>query len=247
MTASTDRRIVPLSQGALLRRIPYLLFLVPMLLRADEVYLKGAGVLSGRIVEQTETTIKVDVGDGKIGVPMSRVERIVKGRSPLDEYDDRASKLGPKDARGWRSLGRWASEQGLSSQSRHAYQNVLSSTPDDPEAREALGFVQIDGRWLTEEDGYRARGYVKHEGEWMTPAEAQSEQASAAAADARWESEKRAVEADVAAREAAAEKLESEEREREAEEERRSHYPVYWGGWGYGASYWPSSTVMSYP
>jgi hypothetical protein len=218
-----------------------------MLLRADEVYLKGAGVLSGRIVEQTEKIIKVDVGDGKIGVPMSQVERIVKGKSPLDEYDERASKLGPKDARGWRSLGRWASDQGLSTQARRAYQQVISSAPDDPEAREALGFVQHDGRWVTEEDSYRARGYVKYDGEWMTAAEAQLEQASAAAAQASWEAEKRAVEADVAAREAAAETAAAEEREREAEEERRSQYPLYWGGWGYGASYWPSSSYGSYP
>ena len=218
-----------------------------MLLHADEVYLKGAGVLSGRIVEQTETMIKVDVGDGIIGVPPSRVERIVKGRSPLDEYDERASRLGPQDVKGWRSLARWALQEGLSKQSRQAYEKVLAVAPDDAEARQVLGFVQLDGRWVTEEESYRARGYVKFEGEWMTPTELQLAQASAAADQARWEAEKRAVEADVAAREAAVEAREKEEREREAEEERRAQYPVYWGGWGYGLNSWPSTSYRSYP
>jgi len=225
-----------------LKRILYLLFLVPTLLHADDVYLKGGGSFSGRIVEQTDTMITVDIGDGKIGFPMVRVERIVKGRSALDEYDDRASRLGPKDVQGWRSLGRWALQQALTTQSRQAYQKVLSIAPDDPEAREALGFVLLDGRWATEEESYRARGYVEYDGEWMTPAEMQVAQASAAAEQARWDAEKRAVEADVAAREAAAEKRAAEEREREAEEERRAHTPVYWGGWGYGLTYWPSTS-----
>ncbi len=219
-----------------------------MLVHADEVFLKGGGTFSGRIVEQTDTMITVDIGDGKIGFPMTRVDHIVKGRSPLDEFDERASRLGPKDANGWRSLGRWALQQALSTQSRQAYQKVLSISPDDPEAREALGFVLLDGHWATEEESYRARGYVKYDGEWMTPAEMQVAQASDAAEQARWDAEKRAVEADVAAREAAAEKREADERERKAEEERRSQTPVYWGGWGYGATYWPSTTsVVRFP
>ena len=66
--------------------------------------------------------------------------------------------------------GLW--RQGLSTQSRQAYEKVLSTAPDDAEAREALGFVQLGGRWLTEEESYRARGFVKVDGEWLTPAEA---------------------------------------------------------------------------
>ena len=98
----------------------YLLILVPGLLFADEVFLKGGASFSGRIVEQTETMITMNIGDGVVGVPMSRVESIVKARSPLDDYDERAAQLATDDVDGWRSLGRWASQQGLSAQSRQA-------------------------------------------------------------------------------------------------------------------------------
>ena len=76
-----------------MRRTVYLLILVPGLLFADDVYLKGGAVFSGRIVEQTETMVTMDIGDGVVGVAVSRIERIVKGRSAFDEYDERAAGL----------------------------------------------------------------------------------------------------------------------------------------------------------
>jgi len=224
-----------------LRKVPFLLFLVPAALFADEVFLQGAGSISGRIVEQTDEIVQVDVGGGIVGVPTSRVERIVKARCSLDDYDDRASKLGPKDAGGWRKLGVWASQQGLTVQSQDAYRNVLAVAPDDAEARKALGFVKHDGRWMTEEESYRARGYVKYEGEWMTPAQAQVEQNNAAADQARRDAEQRARDAETATREAEARAQDAEARAREAEEAQRASAPVYWGGWGYGVAAWPSA------
>lgn len=216
--------------------------MAPALLVADEVFLHGGAKFTGRVVEQTETMITVNIGDGIVGLPMSRVERVVKGRSPLDDYEERAGRLEPNDVDAWRKLGRWASQQGLSAQAREAYQNVMAAAPADAEARQALGYVLHDGRWLTKEESYRARGYVKHEGEWMTPSEAQTAQANAAAEDARREAELRAVEAEVAAiqAEARAEEAERERLEREEEERNRLNYPVNWGGWGYGVTTWPS-------
>ena len=228
------------------RNLPWLLLLLPVLVLADDVYLQGAGVLSGRIVEQTDAMVMIDIGDGVIGVPRSRIDRIEKGSSALDEYDARAGKLGPKDAGGWRSLGRWAAQQGLSKQSHQAYEKVLAVAPNDAEAREALGFVRLGGHWVTEEESYRARGYVKYEGEWMTPAEAQQAEASFQKEEARREAELRAVEAEIAAEQAEARAQEAEARAKEAEEEARrqaSYNPyVYWGGWGYGVTYWPSTS-----
>jgi hypothetical protein len=52
-----------------LKSLPFLLVLVPALTFADEVYLKGAGSISGRIKKQTDTMVMVDNGDGVIGVP----------------------------------------------------------------------------------------------------------------------------------------------------------------------------------
>ena len=198
-------------------------------------------------MEQTETMVTMDIGDGVVGVPVVRIERIVKGRSPLDDYDERASRLPADDAGGWRSLGLWASQHGLSAQSRQAYEKVLEIEPNDPEARGALGFVLLDGRWLTEEESFRARGYVKHDGEWMTRTEAQMARSAASADQARQEAERRANEAEAAAILADSRAEKAEERARQAEEKDVwSQPPVYWGSWGYGVSGWPSTANVQW-
>jgi hypothetical protein len=220
---------------------PILVLFVPGVLFADEVFLKDAGSISGRVVEQNETTVKVDLGDGFIAVPASRVERIVKGRSPLDEYEERAAKLGPQDLEGWKTLARWASKQGYPGQARQACNKALAIAPNDPDVRKALGFVSLDGKWVTLEESYRAKGYVKFDGEWMTPAEAQAGQAALTAERAQRDADHRANSQENAAVQDQAREEKNAERERYRQEKAdQLNPPVYWGGWGYGASTWPT-------
>jgi hypothetical protein len=80
---------------------------------ADEVFLKGGGQLSGRIVSRSATTVEVDVGAGRIAVPASSVVRIEEGRSALQEYEERAGRLAAGDADGWVALAGWAEGKGL--------------------------------------------------------------------------------------------------------------------------------------
>jgi len=203
--------------------------------RADVVHLKGGGKLEGRIVERTESSVEVDIGAGSLTFPMSSVDRIEEGRSPLDDYDDRTRDLAANDRDGWLELARWASGVGLGTQSLRAYQHVLTIDPKDPEANRALGRVEVDGSWMTEDEAYRARGYVMFEGQWMTPAEQ--------------ESILRAREADQAAARARAQSAEAQAREAEARareaEAQQSTYgaPLYWSTWGPGPGNWPNNPL----
>ena len=99
---------------------------------ADVVYLKSGGKMEGRIVNRTDDSVEIDVGAGSLTLPMSNVDRIEEGRSPLDDYDERAGKLAADDRDGWLDLARWASGKGLGAQSRQAYERVLRIDPDDP-------------------------------------------------------------------------------------------------------------------
>jgi hypothetical protein len=201
-----------------------LIALLPSALLADTVYLKGGGKVQGRIVTRTETAVEVDVGAGNMKVSMANVDRIVEGASPLTEYASRAAALGPQDVEGWRNLARWASSQGLNTQSKQAWEKVRALAPGDAEANQALGQVQVGSRWVSEEESYRSRGYVKFEGEWMTPAEQQRiQQERSAARSARPES--------PPPREAPKPK---------ADEETQEGIPLYWG-WGVGPSAWPGT------
>ncbi len=215
--------------------------------RADEVYLKGGGQLSGKITSRTATTIEVDVGAGKIGVPASSVLRIEEGRSPLHEFEERAGALAASDVEGWIALGEWAKAKGLGTQAREAYSRALSVSPSDPRANAALGKVQVDGRWLSEDEAYRAKGYVQLDGQWVTPAERDATLRQQAAEDQR-DRERR--ESETRVREAEARAAEAEARAKEAEadaaEQQLDGLPL-WYGWGAGPVYWPSGPIVTPP
>ncbi len=99
--------------------------------------------------------------------------------------------------------------------------------PNDPRANEALGNVRMDGRWVSEDESYRARGYVKFEGDWITPAEHEAILRERAA-EADRDRERHAAEARV--REAEARAEEAEARAREAESQQVEGIPL-WYGW----------------
>ena len=214
--------------------------LLPAAASADEVYLKSGGQLSGRIASRTATQIEVDIGAGHVTVPVSHVVKIEEGRSALHEYQDRAAALGPSDAAGWVALGDWASARGLGTQAREAYTKALALAPDDPRANTALGRTQLDGRWVSEEEGYRAKGYVQYRGEWITPAEMEAIQREDAAYAAQ---EQARQAADSRVREAEARADEAEARAKEAAAQQQPGWDNSYPGW-YGAGYWGAGPVV---
>ena len=210
---------------------------------ADDVHLRGGGLVTGEIVEQTADTVTVDVGGGTLSVRMSSVVGIERSTSPLQEYRARAASIPAGDAEAWRELARWAEGKALATASGEAWSKVVTIAPDDEEANRALGRVQLDGRWVSEEDSYRARGFVEFEGEWMTPGERQSiledrsarEQADRQAEAARIQAEQQA-EREREAQEAA-------ERDEWGQDWAGVSYSGYWG-WGTGPTYWPSRPIQ---
>ena len=197
---------------------------------ADEIHLKGGGRVSGRIVERTATHVAIETGPGRLTLPISRVERIVEGRSALDSFSERAAELAASDTEGWAELARWAEERDLLTQARSAWQRVLATDPGHAQANTGLGRVPLDGVWMSAEDAYRARGYVSYEGRWLTPAEAdvamREREMDAAAARERREADLRVQEAEARVREAEARAYEAE-----AAAETTGGIPI---GYGYG-------------
>lgn len=210
--------------------------LLPSFARADEVFLKGGGKVSGRILSRTDSSIVVDVGAGTVTFPMTAVDRIEERRTILDDYYERAEKLGARDRDGWLQLAQWASGQGLAAQARAAYGRVVAVDPAHAEANRGLGRVELNGRWVTEEESYAARGYVRFEGEWMRPADRDSILAYRAAVEqAEWAR----LDAERRARDAEARAIAAEARAREAEARARDAgavlvaptIPFWWRSW----------------
>ena len=200
----------------------WLLFLWPSSVLADEVVLRGGGKVTGIIVERTADAIVLETAPGRVSVPLDRVASVRSTDSDLATYEQRAAKLAPNDAAAWAALARWAKGRDLRTQAREAYERVLALDPENHEANQALGRVEHDGRWITEEEANRANGLVPFEGGWVTPAERESirrERATESAeALAVREAQARAREAEARAREAEARAGEAESGGQGAEE-----------------------------
>jgi len=214
--------------------------ILPGAAAADEVFLKGGGRLSGRIVSRTETTIEVDVGAGRIGVPVSSVLRIEEGRSPLHEYEERAGRLAPGDADGWSPWG-----VGLGQGPRHAGTRGLPPRPGRVPrrpARERGAGQREDGRPVGERGrelrgaGLRSvRGGVDH---------GRRARGDPARARRRRRPGPRAPGGRFARARAEARAEEAEARAREAEAEQTSEGIPLWYGWGAGPAYWPTGPIV---
>jgi len=203
---------------------------------ADEVFLRGGGSIHGDVVQRTAASVVMEVGPGRMTLPMSRVDRIVSATSSLSIYRERADRLAPGDVAGWLALARWAGERDLLTQAREAYEQVVAADPENAAANAALGRVRLAGRWVTAEESYRARGYVPFEGGWVTP-----EERSAVLADRTAEARARELtaEADARAREAEARARTAEADARRAEAQAQAQegtsgipYPYVFGGGG---------------
>jgi hypothetical protein len=187
------------------------LLAIPPAADADEVVLRGGGVIRGEVVADGRDAVVIEVGPGRVTVPRSRIERVVAGTSDLATFRQRAAGLAPEDTRGWLGLARWAEDRDLLTQAREAFARAAAADPGSAEAQQGLGRVLVDGRWLGEDAANRARGLVEFEGRWVTPAE----QAALLEAQAA------AVEARRAEAESAARIREAEARTRVAEAEAR--------------------------
>jgi hypothetical protein len=207
---------------------------------ADEVFLRGGGSIHGEIVQRTAASVVMDVGPGRMTLPMSRVDHIVATTSDLSIYRERAARLAPGDAAGWLALARWAESRDLLTQAREAYEHVVAADRENAAGNAALGRVRLAGRWVTAEESYRARGYVPFEGGWVTP-----EERGAVLADRAAEARARELTAEAAARareaEARARTAEADARRAEAEAQEGSSgipYPYVYGGVGiYGGGF----------
>lgn len=190
------------------RGLALLLVLAPVLAHADVVVLKGGRRVSGVVAEKTARVVVLEVGPGRMAIPLEQVERIETGQSALAEYRARAAGLSAGDANGWAGLGHWARGAELLTQSRAAFESALAIDPSNASAHTGLGHVLTSGAWLSEAEAYRARGYVRFDGRWVTPSE-RLEALQERAEQARDDAARRAAEARARDAEARAEAAEA--------------------------------------
>jgi len=133
---------------------------------ADIIHIEGGGTITGKIVEEDEDYVVVKTKAGKLKILKERIKKIERG-SVEEIFAKRLEELKEGDIEGYFKLGLWAKSVGLKEQARRLFKTVLEMDPENEFAHIELGHKRLRGRWVTEEEFYKAKGYVRYKGQWL--------------------------------------------------------------------------------
>lgn len=141
--------------------------------RAEVFLLAGGGRIEGKLLNRDQSpreTFAIETASGRVTLEKSQVEQVLVPRSAELQYEQIYPTF-PDTAEGQWKLAAWCLEQGLTVQRKAHLERVIELDPDHAEARRALGYSKIDGRWTTQEELMRNRGYMRYRGRWLLPQE----------------------------------------------------------------------------
>jgi hypothetical protein len=209
--------------------------------RADQVHLVGGAQLDGKATRHGDKIV-VELESGQITLSADSVERIDRGQSTVQRFQELESKLKPGDVQARLALADFCRDHDMRSREQDLLQQVIDLDKDQPQARARLGFVRAGSGWITRDEQQRASGMVRRDGQWVTPERAmeldrlnaQSEQAARDRERAQAELETRKLELQT-------KKLELENERARAAQAATTPANNYGYGYGYGyGGYAPS-------
>jgi hypothetical protein len=142
--------------------------------RADIFVLEGDGQVRGELVNRDQSprttyVIKTASG-GEITLEAAQVKEVKRQTAVELKYEQIRSKA-PDTVDGQWKLAEWCRENRLPKQRATHLERVIALDPDHADARHALGYSQINGRWTTQDAQMKESGYVRYGGRWMLPQE----------------------------------------------------------------------------
>ncbi len=148
MSVPTVRRHVA-AAGLLRRRLAVVGCLVSLAAagRGDRVYLRSGGSLECKILSQDDRGLTLLTRVGRVRIAREDIERIERGPSVFDEYDQRLSGL-TDDPQSHYELGLWCKANGFSARAEQHLREAIALDPDFAPARAALGYVRVGPYWV---------------------------------------------------------------------------------------------------
>ena len=143
---------------------------------AEVFVLSGGGRLTGQLVNPQQSPRQnyvVQVADGaQVVLDAAQVEQVLRPRAEELEYDRIRPTYADTAAAQW-ELAEWCREHRLAVQREAHLRRVVELDPNQADARHALGYSQIDGKWATRDEIMTQRGYQRYKGRWRLPQEIQ--------------------------------------------------------------------------
>lgn len=142
-------------------------------LEADTFVLQSGGQIEGQWLNRHEQPLlryEVLVGQVRLALPVDQVREVRVASAARQAYAVRAAATPDTAAAQW-ELAEWCRKNGLSGERQVHLRRVLELNPEHAEARRALGYQFLGGRWVTRADVRRDQGYELYRGQWRTAQE----------------------------------------------------------------------------
>jgi hypothetical protein len=140
-------------------------------LAADVVVLTTDGRLQGTLLNAQESPRKnyiVQTDSGQVTLDKEQVKEIISQTADELEYE-RLRFSFPDTVDGQWKIAEWCRERGMSKERTTHLERIVEIDSNHKQARGALGYGQVNGRWVRQEDVMKERGYVKYKGKWLLP------------------------------------------------------------------------------
>lgn len=150
----------------------------------DDVRMKdGTEYKNLALKSETKTQMVFEDLDGKkLTLSKDKIAEHVKKPTVREAFAETRKASDTKDPAKSAALAKEAAALGLKRESRELWNEVLKIDEQNAEARAALGFVKVGGKWITaaeadaafeKESGpvYKAIGLTKVDGKWTSPAD----------------------------------------------------------------------------
>ncbi len=142
--------------------------------RADIFLLTNEGRVRGELLNRDESPRKTYVirteSGGEITLEKSQVKQVLTPSATQLEYEEIAPKY-PDTVEGQWQISQWCLEHKLVAERQPHLQRLIELEPNHKEARGALGYSFIDGRWIRPNDLMKEKGLVLYKGKWILPQE----------------------------------------------------------------------------
>src|SRR5687767_12000743 len=145
---------------------------------AEVFLLRSGGRIEGELLNPARepgSPYQVRTGDGlRMALSEAQVSRVVVKSDLQKQYDELRPKV-VNSALGHWDMAEWCKEAGLFDERKRHLTSVITLDPDHKAARTALGYSEIGGRWMTQEEFMQSQGYVRSKGAWRSQQEVELE------------------------------------------------------------------------
>jgi hypothetical protein len=155
--------------------ISLLILLIVLCQRAlsDDVHLVHGGRVEGEVQAGTDTgsdyVLETSFG-ARVTLAKKQVARVVTKSKMERRYEEMLPSV-PDTEGGHLEMAERCKQAGLNAQRLYHLEQALRHNPDHEEARHALGFSRVDGRWMRQDEWMQRQGYERYRGAWRLPQE----------------------------------------------------------------------------